>query len=240
MSACIVLRGVEPLLMRRKCSAFHEKLVLLTPLHRLQHFTKARRALDITQCNDSMSLQGLLCIIIFLISTSRIVPAHPYIAVACSSAMRLGLHSPSLESLSLSHEQRQLRRSTLITILKLDVYSSLILGLPPFVELRSLDKHLALSEHNLMSRHVDVGRVLHDDAVRLELSLKHLELLKITASGLDAAFPQLAPPTTAGSGESLLPVNIQQLEEVGSQFQQWAESFSAILGHTTDSPSIEM
>jgi len=154
--------------------------------------------------------------------------------------MRLGLHSRSLESLPLSHEQRQLRRRTLITILKLDVSSSLVLGLPPFVELRGLHRHLELSESHVLAGRVNAGRVDHDDTIRLELSLKHLQLLKITASGLDAVFPQLAASTAEKVGESLLPVNIQHLEEVASQFQQWAESFSAVLRRMTDSPGYEM
>ena len=205
----------------------------------LHHFSAARRALDITQCNDLMSLQALLCIVVFLVSTSRIVAAHPYIGVACSSALRLGLHSRSFEFLSLTDEQRRGRTLTLITILKLDIYSSLVLGLPPFIGLRGISKDLTFSESDVSSSPLFSGKTNHEDTVQMELSLKHLELLKITATGLEAVFPQLAPSTEARSGDGVLLVNIKHLEEAGDRFQVWARSFSSLLRRLGDTSQYE-
>lgn len=155
--------------------------------------------------------------------------AHPYIGVACSSALRLGLHSRSLGSLPLTQEQLQERERTLVTILKLDLYSSLVLGLPAFIDPRSFDHDLLVSRSNELLSLPFSERNHRKDAIRLELSLKHFELLKITAFGGEAVFPQGAVSSDAANDDFVLPVDVKRLEVVGDQFQAWARSISCLL-----------
>lgn len=155
--------------------------------------------------------------------------AHPYIGVACSSALRLGLHSRSLGSLPLTQEQLQERERTLVTVLKLDLYVSLVLGLPAFIDFHSFDHDLLISRSNELFNFPFSERSHDTNAIRLELSLKHLELLKITAFGLEAVFPQVAVSSDAANGDFVLPVDVKCLEVVGDQFQAWARSISCLL-----------
>ena len=154
--------------------------------------------------------------------------------------MRLGLYSHPLDYLPFSQEQRHLRRRTLITVWKLDVYCSLVLGLPSFMDLSGQQKHLVSLETNLESGRVDGTRIDNDDALGSELSFKHLQLLKITVSGMDTVFPQRVASRTRRDSFSPLPVDTQRLEEVGSQLQHWAEGFSAVLLRSRNSPRYEM
>jgi hypothetical protein len=157
------------------------------------------------------------------------VAAHPYIGVACSSALRLGLHSRSLGSLSLTQEQLQERERAFITVLKVDLYSSLVLGLPAFIDLRSFDHDLLVSRSTELFNLPFSERSHRNNAIRLELSLKHLELLKITAFGLEAVFPQVANSNDAANDDFMLPVDVKRLEVVGDHFQAWARSTSCLL-----------
>ena len=160
--------------------------------------------------------------------------AHPYIGVACSSALRLGLHARSFESLPPPNEQRRTPMPTLIAILKLDVYTSLVLGLPRFIDPENLHKHLRLSEDGLSNNGRLSDRVYHDDTTRTEISLKHLELLNVVASGLDVVFPEVESSDKQESREDEHLVNIKHLEEVGDRFQAWAKSFSSLLRRMGD------
>jgi hypothetical protein len=164
--------------------------------------------------------------------------AHPYIGVACSSALRLGLHARSFESLPLLNEQRRTSIPTLITILKLDVYTSLVLGLPRFIDPRGLHKHLQFAEVDLFDSGRPSDTIYHDDAIRTEISLKHLELLNTTASGLDVVFPQVEDSNKQESVDEYL-VNIKHLQEVGDQFQTWAKSFGSLLRRMEDASQYE-
>lgn len=158
-------------------------------------------------------------------STSRIAAAHPYIGVAWSSALKLGLHSRSVESISPTQDQLQERKRTVITILKLDLYASLVLGLPSLVSLHNFDYNLLIFEGDATAQLHD-GERNHQDAIRLELSLKHLEILKITGLGLEAVCSEL---NEAVSGELVCPLNVNCLEVTGGQLQAWARSSSALL-----------
>jgi hypothetical protein len=165
--------------------------------------------------------------------------AHPYIGVACSSALRLGLHT-SPDSVRLAGEQRQTRLRTFTTILKLDVYCGLVLGLPPFIDLCSLNQDLGSFESSSPSRQMSLDRFNCDIDSRIALSLKHLEVLKITAFGLKAVSPQVTGPNDSGDTGVAFPVDIKQLEEVEVQFQIWARNFSSGLRRKGDDAEHDM
>lgn len=206
----------------------------------MQHLLLVRRALDITQCNDLISLQTLLCISTFLISTSRVVAAHPYIGVACSAVLRLGIYSRSFESLPLTDEQRHIRKRALVVTLKLDVYCSLVLGLPPFIDSRDLQNYITLLNCDISSNIYVLETNKNDDSISLELSYKHLELLEMTASGLNEIFSQLPATSETQGGHCGFPVNIIFLEELGDHFQAWAKKTSSLLQQLVAAPKYDV
>ena len=166
--------------------------------------------------------------------------AHPYIGLAYSSAMRLGLHCPSVEAPHLSSEQIQIRQRTLVMILKLDIYSSIVLGLPSFSHQHTACIDFAIPRSNEFSSQLPVASYENDNRTMLELSLKHLELLKIVASGLGVVFPQNAESSVERNGESILSVSIRSLEEIRSQLQCWTKSFSKAIQRMRNARNFEM
>ena len=166
--------------------------------------------------------------------------AHPYIGAACSSALRLGLHCRPLESLPLTDEQRRARLRAFITIQQLDVYSGLVLGTPPFMNLRGAQEHPSSPDSDLSPIRSISGNTSREDLIGVELSFQHLQLLNITASGLNAVFPQFVGLSEPKDGDETFAVNVKHLEEVGDQFQAWARKFSSFLRRTSDVAGYEM
>ena len=165
--------------------------------------------------------------------------AHPYLGIACSLALRLGLHS-SLESLHINNEQRQKRIGIYITILKLDVYSSIVLGLPQFIAPQSVHKVLKCLENDQLSGQAFCWGANHDATSMIAISLKHLELLNLTAAGLKTVFLSSMNPTEAHNHDGAFSVNVKDLEAAGTEFKGWANSFSSLLQNVEYGQKIEM
>ena len=179
------------------------------------------------QSNDLLSLQTVLCACLFLISTSRIVSAHAYIGVACSSAVRLGLHRDTVHKASGSPDQIRTRIRVFAAVLKLDVYSSLILGLPPFLQIQEMDSSVLsdLATNMMSSPTADGAASIYSAA-----SLKHVELLQITFSSKDLIFSKL------DNVDNGLLIERKALEEAEGQLQAWMESIAPLLAEMGDRP----
>ncbi|ETN41010.1 uncharacterized protein HMPREF1541_02943 [Cyphellophora europaea CBS 101466] len=95
-----------------------------------RHYQAGQELLQPLDMSSLNGLQTVLCGIAFLISTCRLTVAHPLIGVACSLALRLGLHT---KSDGLSSEEQQLRLRVFAAVLHADLYASLVMGLPTFL-----------------------------------------------------------------------------------------------------------
>lgn len=87
---------------------------------------------------DLVTLQSVLCAVIFLFSGYRTAMAHSLIGTACSSALRLGLLSPSYLDSATSAEEQKTRMRLVGVVLATDMLGSLILDLPPFIHHESI------------------------------------------------------------------------------------------------------
>lgn len=95
--------------------------------------------LDLEHCRDIHTLQTLVCLILFLISTARLATAHTLIGLAVAAAMRMGLHSQASCD-GLCELERYIQRRTFWTIVMLDIYSGTVLGLPGMIKLDYVDQ----------------------------------------------------------------------------------------------------
>ena len=103
--------------------------------------------IDSTQCQDLTSFQILICFTFFLISTARLASAHAHahIGLACSATLRLRLHFWSNHDNRLSKEERDTRRRVFWSVVKLDRYSSAVLGLSAFIDLQAVNPAIDLT-----------------------------------------------------------------------------------------------
>lgn len=192
----------------------------------LKHFQAGQNLLDVTQCDDLISIQALLCGIVFLISTSRIAPAHALIGLATSSAMRLGLHCTISNNPQMLQDEKHMRVLVFATVVKLDMYASLILDLPRFVQDELVDAsvsalHATFGEGDQLS-------------LSLEASIKHLELLRFTCATRQAVF------FNTNTGQSVETVDSKQLSAVEVDLHRWTNDVSVLLSRLGDGNEFAM
>ncbi|RYP47562.1 hypothetical protein DL768_006407 [Monosporascus sp. mg162] len=187
-----------------------------------RHFHIGLSMLRPTQVNDLTTLQAVLCAIIFLISTSRMTSAHSLIGTACSSALRLGLHSTGVNPSASLAEDRQARTRLFATVLRLDMFASLILDLPPFLHRDALPlPHIA----RLASEAEAEGDLRTAAALRLVC------LLVIPLS------KRIYGTAVSSGREDSNSVDIKHFEEAQNEFRRWkteASSLLTSLGHSKD------
>lgn len=192
----------------------------------MKHFQAGQRLLDVTRCDDLISIQALLCGIVFLMSTSRIAPAHTLIGLASSSAMRLGLHCTTGDSPQMLPDEKHMRVLVFATVVKLDMYASLILDLPRFIQDELVDASVD-ALHATFGEGDQLG-------LSLEASIKHLELLRFTCSTRQAVF--FNPAT----GQSVDMVDSKQLSRVEKDLHRWVKDVSVLLSRLGDSSEFAM
>ncbi|KAK5026965.1 Gypsy retrotransposon integrase-like protein 1 [Exophiala sideris] len=193
----------------------------------MKYYMTARRMVDITACRNLRSMQILLCFALFLISTARIASAHAFISLACSSALRLGLHHRSTHDVSISKQDRDTRRNVFWTTIKLDMYVSAVLGLPAFLDVRDVDPAIDLTVAEVLE---EANSGLPDrDAVLLGGAAKHLEIMRTISKAIKTLYPNPTFENEASGTNGNISVSIRSLEEIETQFRTWGESTSSLL-----------
>ncbi|KIW08783.1 uncharacterized protein PV09_00718 [Verruconis gallopava] len=94
-----------------------------------QFFAAAQQSLDLTDCRDTLSLQALLCSIIYLQGSGQIPSCYTYLSLAMTAAVRMGMHRA--DSLSkFDPLEREVRKRIFWTIRAMDSYITTVLDLP--------------------------------------------------------------------------------------------------------------
>lgn len=178
-----------------------------------RHF-RAGQLLLSTHQSDLISIQSLLCAAVYLMSTSRIARAHAPIALAASSSLRMGLHCNTATRTDLSPAEKALRVMVFLSVVKLDLYISLILDLPPTLR----DGMVSTSVENVRIASSPRGDdTLHPE---VEASTMHVELLHFVLTSRKALL------TDAGSGDVLEEINPSHLVDVEIGLSEWSRRTS--------------
>lgn len=178
--------------MHRATDHFHMGVALLKPL----------------EVNDITSLQTLVCAVVFLVSTSRITAAHSLIGTACSSVLRLGLHTLGSDPLGTTPAGRVSRIRLLATVMRLDLFASLVLDLPPFL-------HRDAVPPALLARLASEAEAEQD--LVSAAALRHVCLLAIPLSKHVYRYSNPAY------------VDVRHFEEVQNEFHCWKVEASGLL-----------
>lgn len=181
------------------------------------HFNIGQKVLDITQSDNLISVQALLCGAIFLVATSRISRAHTFLSLASSGAIRLGLHCDVTGKPTMTGQERSMRILVFTTLARLDFYASLVLDLPPLLPEAVVDtgiNTLYITLGNGASRELDANT---------EASIKHLELLRFTSATRRAVF------TDATTGEAIEGIKTSLLDALEGRLLHWTQDISLLL-----------
>ncbi|OQV00477.1 Fungal specific transcription factor domain-containing protein [Cladophialophora immunda] len=199
----------------------------------MRHFIAARRMVDLDRCRDIPTLQTLLCFILFLISTARLATAHTFIGLAVAAAMRMGLHSQASCD-GLSELEKDVRRRTFWTIVKLDIYSGTVLGLPGMIKLDYVDQPKP-SGHIRDYANEDWGGFASLSTRRMfAASAQYLEILMIMSKVVQKLYPKTDSEAHRVGESKKIYVSNAAILEIENEFKIWRDGLSDSLGLTED------
>ncbi|KPI42556.1 uncharacterized protein AB675_9787 [Cyphellophora attinorum] len=182
------------------------------------NFHAAEELVDPQSCIETLSVQALICQLIFLISTSRITSAHGLLGLAYSALLRLGYHrSDNMDQQSLA--EQILRAMMFSTVVKIDLYVGLMLDLPRFVP-DDLVRDCLHTIHRLHELDTDLSMVA---------SAKHLELLHFASKARQVVFNH--PDSESGA------IDAGRLASIERQLQHLSSDLSALTRQMGDNPS---
>lgn len=205
----------------------------------MRNFIAARQMVDVTHCHDMVALQTILIFAMFLMSTARIATAHTYVALAAAAAMRMGLHSQTTYD-KFSPRQNEARRRIFWTIVKLDIYTGTVLGLPGLVNLShvdqirpsgSLDDYIFSDEATSGSR---------DKQRMFAASAQYRELLLLIADMVQRLYPKTEQEAKQVRKSRKMLISSAVITDVERQFKEWRNNLPMALGvdDEADSPAL--
>lgn len=176
------------------------------------HFREGQSLLNQWSCDDVLSLQALLCLMVFLISTSCMRSAHGLLSIMYSTLIRLGFHGDESTGQSKSPHDT-LRVMIFSTAIKIDLYISLILDIPRLIA----DEHVR--------RCIDTLHRLpeHDTNLSVLASTKQLEMLHFTHTARQSVFGQ------SGSGSDTDLIDAEKLSNLEQDLRRWTGELSSLV-----------
>ncbi|KAG8631967.1 hypothetical protein KVT40_001107 [Elsinoe batatas] len=186
-----------------------------------QHFSAAQGLLNVARCEDVMSLQAVLCLVVYLISISDITSAHTFSAISCSWILQLGLHRLGPKSGPQEMLPPHRGKDLLIVGLKLHLYLTSILDLPLALQRKQVADDIWASVQSRYDSH------LATELDRSSPSSCHFLLLEITKEGLDKTFSLSTEAMAISTDEAEEDIDLSQLGSVEARLQELIERCSA-------------
>ncbi|PNS20116.1 PHD finger-like domain-containing protein 5B [Sphaceloma murrayae] len=181
------------------------------------HAQAARSKLDLPRCEGILSLQSILCLVLYFLSRSNITLAYSYSTLACNWLLQLGLHRESLRGSPNTSLPEHRRKEIVIVALKLQVYLTLTLDLPLALQRKQIDSEMWASVQSRFdsdpSENVD----------RSSPSSCHFLLLEVTKEGLEKTFTKSTNDMTISNEEAQDHIDLSKLGSVEARLQELIE-----------------
>jgi hypothetical protein len=172
-------------------------------------------------------MQTLLCLVIFLVTTSRLTSAYTYLGIACTSALRLGLHKDVAKELSSSEAQEEARHRVMLAVLQLDTTVSVVLDMPARINPDDLDQ-VVLSALQLPAtkKTSNTPEAIPEAQAKFAAAAKHLHILSLTAGGFRGIFAHsgLKEKTT----REVEIIDTKKMVETEGAFRKWAKALGTL------------
>lgn len=202
-----------------------------------RHFMLVKSAIDNQYVDSHVRLQVLLCMILFLVVTSKISAAHTYMITASTAIPRLSVQTQGSSDTTSSQPAESSSKAMLKAALFLDTYVCGLLGVP-FVLQPVLTEMTSVEE--VTQAIADVKQLVRNERRVLEAvaSELHLELFGILSnSGLSGAEASTSAETSGPprKGQATIVTNTYGAEK---QLQWWLVRFERVLPHQEVNPQI--
>jgi hypothetical protein len=173
-------------------------------------------------------MQTILCLITFLVTTSRLASAYTYLGIACTSALRLGLNREIGKEISLPESQQEARLRIMLAVLQLDTFVSIVLNMPARINPECVDPTVLAALQPPSSKKAPTPDDTSEANAKFAASAKHLQILALTATGLRGIFVHSYQNDKPSSGPDADNVDTKKMAETEDAFRKWAKALSGV------------
>jgi len=193
---------------------------------RIHYFRTGKALLDAANCRDTMSLQAIVCVIIYLQSSMSMHSCHSYLSIAVSASLQMGLHRSSA-STHLDPMQQETRKRLFWVIQTMETYVTTLLGLPTTLSDEDIDQEIPLCvDDECLTRPSSPLATSRMTAVNA-----HIRLIRIMRDMVHEIYPRAKRPENK-SGEPYR-VDYSRIVKFEKELDLWFRSIPAPT--TTDS-----
>ncbi|KAK5056635.1 hypothetical protein LTR84_012167 [Exophiala bonariae] len=193
------------------------------------HFSKAHRMTELNRCRDILGLQTIINLALFLISTCRVATAHTLIGLAVSASLRMGLHSQSSCS-GLTSLSREIKIRVFWIVVKLDIYSSILLGLPMMLDLTYVDQFKPSTSCQDYTDEETGGFTSIFSRRSAAASAHFLELLMTMRKMLKHFYPKTDEEVDEIDFAKKFAINDNFIDGMKEEFRSWREGLVDVFG----------
>lgn len=187
---------------------------------RIRYFRASRALLDPADCQDLVSLQALLCMILYTQVSSMMSTCYSYICMAVAASLQMGLFTED-SSKDLPEPERLYRRRIFAVLNIMDTYVTTALGLPR--TLRDVESDYLMPSPSRPESMKDP----------IAGTYAHAELVQILASAVESNHPVTRP---ISQKNGFYGVEYTKITATEDQLESWLETLPA---HPTDATTPE-
>ncbi|KAF3055344.1 Activator of stress protein [Trichoderma lentiforme] len=198
-----------------------------------QYYAKSKQLQDIAECKSLISLQAIVILNLFLLSTTRLSTCYTYLTTSMSIALRMGLHQSLDKSQDVISQEIGKRLFWVLRFLINDVAAGI--GLPNLLDGNDIGQLLPMQDHDTDSP----DNIILDQFNDLISHLSGFSTYQSLHLIFDKVIKQLYPSKTSSgskiSDSTSQTVAFSTVRELESELMQWAKKLplSLRLGATT-------
>jgi hypothetical protein len=185
-------------------------------------------------CHDMMSLQAIVCMIVYLQAAALMHSCYTYICVAMASALRMGLHHSTTSSL-LNPIQQETRKRLFWVLRTMETYVTTLFGIPLAINDNDIDQHLPLEIDDEFITAEGILTVPENHISFMAMANAHTKLLIIMRNVIRDTYPHKRE--LAGHQGSYR-VSYSRVVELEAELDQWFRSIPQPSSHRPVRPEV--
>lgn len=203
-------------------------------MDRLAYFQACQDLVDPMELRDLISLQALLCTIMFMQGTGMVTRSYSTMCAATAAALRMGLHR-SITGHHFSPAEQETRKRVFWVLRTMDTYLTSMLGLPKTLSEEDIDQELPNDVDDSL-----LASELTPNEPRTTLMspvVAHIRLVQVMSRAVKDIYPTKKPPTALTYTYGVSASNVAEVE---GELQHWFEELSLSGNASAPSNSFEI
>lgn len=196
---------------------------------RRRYLNVCQQMVDISTCNDLVSLQAIIFMNMFFLCSSRTMNCYPYVGFALTSALRMGLHR-SLD-MDIDVIEKETRKRTFWVVRNMNLYVTASLGLPRGISDEDIDQHMPTEVDDIYITKPKILEMPHGLVPLISGSNSFTTLLKILDKLIRHVYPTKG---TTGKSKGYM-VSQSKVREIEKDLQRWKDGLPVELQPGGDS-----